>query len=124
MRCGTWASRSMSPTGWTGRGSGWRGAGGAPGGAGGLPGWARIWQGWGAAGGVSAPPPGARVLAGGCRESGWAGLNHRRRGLPRRGALALVEDAGAIAEASGAQGIMRMVEEARTQLWATVDPPA
>jgi hypothetical protein len=37
-------------------------------------------------------------------------------------AIALVEEAGAIAEASGAQGIMRQVKQARTSLYQeTVD---
>lgn len=38
-------------------------------------------------------------------------------------ALALVEEAGKIAEESGAQGITRQVEEARAQLRATADSP-
>ena len=41
----------------------------------------------------------------------------------RDGALALAEEAGRIAEASGAQVITRQVEEARAQLQATVEPP-
>lgn len=45
------------------------------------------------------------------------GLAHLAAGEGRRDdALALVEEAGAIAEASGAQGILRSVEQARTQV--------
>ncbi|MGW7007353.1 tetratricopeptide repeat protein [Streptomyces sp. NPDC054933] len=45
------------------------------------------------------------------------GLAYIAAGQKRReDALALVEEAAAIAEASGAQGIMRSVDEARTQL--------
>lgn len=41
----------------------------------------------------------------------------------RDDALAMVEEAGALAEASGARGIMHQVEEARAQLGPSVDPP-
>jgi tetratricopeptide (TPR) repeat protein len=45
------------------------------------------------------------------------GLAYIAAGQDRHGeALALVEEAAAIAEASGAQGIMRSIDEARTQL--------
>jgi tetratricopeptide (TPR) repeat protein len=45
------------------------------------------------------------------------GLTYIAAGQGRRDdALALIEEAGAIAEASGAHGIMRQVEEARAQL--------
>jgi hypothetical protein len=49
--------------------------------------------------------------------AGLVALAHLTAGEGRRDeALALVEEAGVIAEASGAQGVSRWVEQARTQL--------